>query len=176
MSAHPRGQRTVLLVLGLLFLAQLLVTPVGSAPLAHSAASLPQIICLDNAVIAWDLLVYLTTNFILHAISVPVGAEIGRYTEMVTQTRTDASAHRILVPLASLFMPFFALARAIILIAEQLKYMEDDIRAALHHGALLVVVRDSTWRPRDGQIVFVKLPEGFDYQCVMAFSLRRTLD
>lgn len=172
MSALPRARHMVLTV-GILLLAQLLVTPVWSAPLVHRAASWPQLICLNNAVIAWDLIVYLTTNFILHAISVPVGADIGRYTTMVT--RKDASGHRALVAMAALFMPFFALARAIILIAEQLKYMKDDIRAALYHGALLVIVRDHTkWRlppTAEGQIIFVKLPEGFNHGCIAVVSL-----
>ena len=164
MSTYYLRKRHTVLVLWTILMI-LLATPVGSAPLARTA-SLPQLFCLGNARIAWSLLQYLSTNYFLHAASIPVGADIGRYTEMVT--RKDAFWHRALVSLASLFMPLFALARTIILIAEQLKCTGDDIRAALHHGALLVVVRNpSRWMPNpDGEVVFTKLPEDFDWQCV----------
>lgn len=152
-----------MLVLGTILLAQL-VAPVGSVPLAR-VASFPQLFCKRNAEIAWRLLVYLSTSYFLHAASIPVGAEIERYTEMVT--RKDAFWHRALLTLGSLFMPLFALARTIILVAEQIKCKDNDIHAALHHGALLVVVtKPAEWKPHpNGEIVFTKLPVGFDYRC-----------
>ena len=106
-------------------------------------------------------------NYLLHAAAVPASADIGRYTERVT--RRDAYRWRIWLGLISLCTPFFALARTIILIAEQLKCKGNDVLAALHHGALLVVVRDSDWEPSlAGEVIYAKLPEGFsqEKECV----------
>ncbi|KZT70054.1 hypothetical protein DAEQUDRAFT_238134 [Daedalea quercina L-15889] len=148
------------LVFGLVLLT-LLVAPAKSAPTITT--SIPQYFCYRDATIAWNLLIYLSINYILHAAAIPGGADIGRYTERVT--RRDAYRWRMWLSLVSLFLPFFALARTIILIAEQLKCKENDVLAALHHGALLVVVRDSDWEPSlAGEIIYTRLPDGFDQE------------
>lgn len=117
-----------------------------------------KVICYENAIAAWSLLVYITTNYIAHAAAVPVAAEVGRYTERVT--RRDRGYWTQLI---SLFLPFGALARTVILIAEHVRCKGNDVLAALHHGALLVVVRCAGWEPStDGEIVFVRLPPGID--------------
>ena len=152
-------------VLWTLLLVLIAMPTAWSAPLVTPTPSFPQLFCIDNARIAWELLVFISTNYLLHAASIPVGADIGRYTERVT--RKDAFWHKALVSLASLFMPFFALARTIILIAEQIECTGNDILAALHHGAILVVVRDfEKWKPcPEGEIIFTVLPEKFDHRC-----------
>lgn len=72
----------------------------------------------------------------------------------------------------SLFTPFFALARTIILIAEQIKCKGDDVRAALHHGALLVVVRGTNWEPSiEGEVIYARLPDNYEpeTECVSRY-------
>ena len=130
-----------------------------------------KVICYQNAIAIWNFLVYITTNYIAHAAAVPIAAEVGRYTERVT--RRDRGYWTQLI---SLFLPFGALARTIILIAEHVRCRGNDVLAALHHGALLVVVRCAGWEPStDGEIVYVRLPSSIDsekYECV-ASSLSR---
>lgn len=145
----------------------LLAAPVVSAPQVTAVIPASQYFCFGNAIVAWKFLAYLGTNYLLHAAAVPSSVDIGRYTERVT--RRDAYRWRIWLGLVSLFTPFFALSRTIILIAEQLKCKGDDVRAALHHGALLVVVRDTNWEPSlAGEVIYAKLPDGFsqEKECV----------
>ncbi|EPT02117.1 hypothetical protein FOMPIDRAFT_1118799 [Fomitopsis schrenkii] len=140
----------------------LLTAPTASAP-TDVPATVPQYVCFGNAIVAWKLIAYLGANYLLHAAAVPASADIGRYTERVT--RRDAYQWRIWLGLVSLFTPFFALARTIILIAEQLKCKDNDVLAALHHGALLVVVRDTDWQPSlVGEVIYAKLPDGFSQE------------
>ena len=144
----------------------LLAAPTATAPTVPT--TVPKYFCFGNAIIAWRLIAYLGANYILHAAAVPAAADIGRYTERVT--RRDAYRWRVWLGLISLFTPFFALARTIILIAEQLKCKGNDVLAALHHGALLVVVRDTDWEPSlAGEVVYAKLPDGFseEKECVV---------
>ncbi|KAI0728447.1 hypothetical protein C8Q72DRAFT_779816 [Fomitopsis betulina] len=141
----------------------LLAAPVVSAPQVTAVIPASQYFCFGNAIVAWKFLAYLGTNYLLHAAAVPSSVDIGRYTERVT--RRDAYRWRIWLGLVSLFTPFFALSRTIILIAEQLKCKGDDVRAALHHGALLVVVRDTNWEPSlAGEVIYAKLPDGFSQE------------
>ena len=136
----------------------LLVAPAATAPVVP--ATVPKYFCFGNAIIAWRLIAYLGANYILHAAAIPASADIGRYTERVT--RRDTYRWRIWLGLVSLCTPFFALSRTIILIAEQLKCKGNDVLAALHHGALLVVVRDTDWEPSlAGEVIYAKLPDGF---------------
>ncbi|KAI0728462.1 hypothetical protein C8Q72DRAFT_917675 [Fomitopsis betulina] len=135
----------------------LLATPVVSASLVPT---IPNYFCYGDAVVAWNLIVYFGTNYFLHAAAVLSSIDIGRYTERLG--------------LVSLFTPFFALARTIILIAEQIKCKGDDVRAALHHGALLVVVRGTNWEPSiEGEVIYARLPDNYepetDNQTTQAF-------
>ena len=118
----------------------------------------PRFICYQNAIAIWNFLVYVTTNYIAHAAAVPIAAEVGRYTERVTRRDRGYWTQLIL-----LFLPFGTLARTVILIAERVRCKGNDVLAALHHGALLVVVRRPGWEPStDGEIVFVRLPPGIE--------------
>ncbi|TFY57309.1 hypothetical protein EVJ58_g7098 [Rhodofomes roseus] len=138
-----------------------LILPASSAPTSRLLlAPIPSYFCFNNALIGWNLLVYLGTNYFLHSVSIPAGADIERYTQRVTLTQ--ALWWRATLSVVSLFLPFFALARTIILLAEQFKCDGNDVRAALHHGALLVVVRDVNWEPvdkDDSEIIYTILPK-----------------
>ncbi|KAH9836095.1 uncharacterized protein C8Q71DRAFT_66044 [Rhodofomes roseus] len=145
------------LVLPLACAALTLASPTLSAP-AQEIPAVPSFICHQNSIAIWNFLVYITTNYITHAAAVPISAEVGRYTERVT--RRDRGYWTQLI---SLFLPFGALARTIILIAEHVRCKGNDVLAALHHGALLVVVRSPGWEPpTSGEIVFAQLPPGTD--------------
>ncbi|KZT69095.1 hypothetical protein DAEQUDRAFT_811557 [Daedalea quercina L-15889] len=118
----------------------------------------PTFVCYQNAIAIWNFLVYITTNYVAHAAAVPIAAEVGRYTERVT--RQDRGYWTQLI---SLLLPFGALARTVILIAEHVRCKRNDVLAALHHGALLVVVRTVGWEPSTrGEVVYVRLPPGLD--------------
>ena len=129
-------------------LATCIVLPTTSDVLTSSPlSSIQSLICYNNAVVAWKLLVYLVTNYLLHAISISTRADIGRYSERVTLIGIAAIRWQATLAIASFFLPMFALARTIIVIAEQLNYSGQDVLAALHHGALFVMVRNREWKP-----------------------------
>ncbi|KZT07027.1 uncharacterized protein LAESUDRAFT_743071 [Laetiporus sulphureus 93-53] len=131
-----------------------LITSAISAPVA--AAISPSLICYQNATVIWKSLIFFAMNYVAHAASVPTSAEVGRYTRHVTLQR-----HFPWASIICLFLPFGGLARAILVTAQQLRWNGDDIRAALAHGALLVVARTERWTPLRGvtETVFVRLPE-----------------
>ncbi|KAH9836242.1 uncharacterized protein C8Q71DRAFT_848476 [Rhodofomes roseus] len=134
-----------------------LILPASSAPTSRLLlAPIPSYFCFNNALIGWNLLVYLGTNYFLHSVSIPAGADIERYTQRVTLTQ--ALWWRATLSVVSLFLPFFALARTTILLAEQFKCKGNDVRAALQHGALLVVVRGVDWEPGEkDEIIYTKV-------------------
>ncbi|EED80735.1 predicted protein [Postia placenta Mad-698-R] len=111
--------------------------------------------CPKNLDILWNLAKFLGTNYIAHAISVPLAAEVGRFTQRVTvRSPTHWAA------IVSLFLPFGGLGRAILLVAEHLESLNDNVRAALKHGSIHIITRTEMWQPPDDreEIVFVRLP------------------
>ncbi|KAH9932934.1 uncharacterized protein B0H18DRAFT_1208267 [Fomitopsis serialis] len=159
---HSAVSRFILpLQLVLIFIFFIAATPSGAAPVPlEGAASVTSGTCYADAVIIYNLASYLISNYAIHASAIPIGADIGRYTQRVT--RQDGWLWNLWLTTISLFLPFFALARTLILVAQQLKSEGDGVLAALHHGALLVVVRDTDWKPgKSDQFVYTRLPHDF---------------
>ncbi|KZT69205.1 hypothetical protein DAEQUDRAFT_765741 [Daedalea quercina L-15889] len=150
-----------ILVLALV-LSLVVVCPAGAAPVTlEGAISITSGACYADVLIIYNLVSYLISNYVTHASAIPVGADIGRYAQRVT--RQDGWLWNLWLSIIALFLPFFALARTTILIAQQIRCKGDGVLAALQHGALLVVVRTKEWEPSEkDEIVYTRLPEGFD--------------
>lgn len=119
--------------------------------------------CYTDAVILYNLATYIISNYGIHAATIPVGADIGRYAQRVT--RQDGWQWNLWLLLISFFLPFFALSRTSILIAQQFRCRGNGVLVALQHGGIIVVVRNKDWKPGPkGQVVFVRLPHDFESQ------------
>ncbi|KAI0918317.1 hypothetical protein AcV5_002331 [Taiwanofungus camphoratus] len=151
-DAHHSSWHIRALLLWSIPLLGYLTVPAVAAPVYPSVA------CYQDALIVWDMLVFFFTNFVAHAGSVPVRAEVGRFTRNVPLRRSTPWAAVI-----ALFLPFAGLARAILLIGQHLRWGQDDVHTALVHGALLIVCRTSDWQPSVGrpELVYVKLPRNY---------------
>ncbi|CCM04104.1 uncharacterized protein FIBRA_06264 [Fibroporia radiculosa] len=124
----------------LLFLA----IPVLSAPISAS------VVCYKNALVWWDMLVFLGSNFIAHAATVPTTAGAKPY---------DTLLWTIVV----LFLPFAGLGRSWGMIKRYVSVHDgDNVQLALARGALVFVARNEKWEPSDmhEELVYIKLPEG----------------
>ncbi|KZT70055.1 hypothetical protein DAEQUDRAFT_765079 [Daedalea quercina L-15889] len=111
----------------------------------------------SNVVTVYNLLIYLVGNYAIHAAAIPLGAEVGGDAEQVT--RQWAWPWTAWLTTLSLFLPFSALTRSIVLIVQQYKYRDNSVLAALQHGALLVVVRNTDWEPHSSdEVVYTWLP------------------
>ncbi|PCH34990.1 hypothetical protein WOLCODRAFT_106805 [Wolfiporia cocos MD-104 SS10] len=118
----------------------------------------PSYICSRNAVAVWNMIAFFSTNFLAHAFSTPVGAETGRYT-----CRVPLRGKLPWTQLVCFFLPFGGLTRTILLITQHLKRGKDHVRAALAHGAILIVARTDKWTPSwEPQSAYMKLPDQFD--------------
>ena len=149
-------------VLALFLLSIVLSTRAAPIPL-HRDISIPSGACYADAIIVYNLANYFISNYVIHASAIPVGADIGRYAQRVT--RQDGWLWHLWLAIISLFLPFFALARTTILIAQQLRCKGNGVLAALQHGALLVVVRAKGWKPgTKDEIIYTRLPEGFSFR------------
>ena len=138
--------------------------PASAIPVSlEGAITITSGACYTDAIIVYNLANYFISNYVIHASAIPVGADIGRYAQRVT--RHDGWLWHLWLSIISLFLPFFALARTTILIAQQLRCKGNGVLAALQHGALLVVVRHKDWEPgsKDG-IVYTRLPDDFKFQ------------
>lgn len=122
------------------------------------AASLPMCSTTSDAVIVFNLLTYLVSNYGIHAAAVPLGAETAVHAPQVTRRRGYVWAAWMAI--LSLLLPFSTFTRSMLLIIQQYRSDGNSIVAALYHGALLVVVRDANhWRPNtQPEIVYAKLP------------------
>ncbi|PCH44652.1 hypothetical protein WOLCODRAFT_123897 [Wolfiporia cocos MD-104 SS10] len=102
------------------------------------------------------MIVFFSTNFIAHAASTPTAAETGRYTARIPRRNAFPWA-----PVVCFFLPFGGLTRNILLIGQQLKRRNNHVRAALMHGAIVIVARTGTWEPSyDKELIYMKLPKG----------------
>ena len=122
------------------------------------AASLPMCSTTSDAVIVFNLLTYLVSNYGIHAAAVPLGAETAVHAPQVTQRRGYVWAAWMAI--LSFLLPFSAFTRSMLLIIQQYQNKDSSILAALYHGALLVVVRDARcWEPSTRhEIIYAKLP------------------
>lgn len=157
---HPSFLPRVVLALFILCV----MPPASAAPVSlEGALSITSGACYADAIVVYNLANYFISNYVIHASAIPVGADIGRYAQRVT--RHDGWLWHLWLATISLFLPFFALARTTILIAQQLRCKGDGVLAALQHGALLVVVRDKGWQPGSKEdIVYTRLSDGFGWQ------------
>ena len=158
-SPHPFSLHSALI-----FCVLLTTVAVGgaAAPLSEQDISLSGN-CYTDAVILYNLATYIISNYAIHAATIPIGADIGRYAQRVT--RQDGWQWNLWLFLISFFLPFFALSRTSILIAQQIRCRGNGVLVALQHGGIIVVVRNSTWEPGpEDQMVFVRLPDDFDSQ------------
>ncbi|KAH9836233.1 uncharacterized protein C8Q71DRAFT_761316 [Rhodofomes roseus] len=153
---------SVYLVLALFILV--VIVPARAAPVPlEGAVTIDTSACYVDALIVYNLASYLISNYVIHAAAIPVGADIGRYAQKVT--RQDGWRWNLCLNTISLFLPFFALSRTLILLAQQVRSKGNGVLAALQHGALLVVVRAPKWKPstRD-EFVYTKVPDEFSQQ------------
>ncbi|TFY68105.1 hypothetical protein EVJ58_g1200 [Rhodofomes roseus] len=142
----------------------IVIAPARAAPVSlEGTVTVDTSACFADAVIIYNLASYLVGNYVIHAAAIPVGADIGRYGQKVT--RRDNWRWNLWLNTISLFLPFFALSRTLILLAQQVRSDGDGVLAALLHGALLVVVRAPDWQPstRD-EVVYTRLPTKFAQQ------------
>ena len=169
MSTFTGLVRRLAASLAIATLATCIVLPTTSdVPTSSPLSSIQSLICYNNAVIAQKLLVYLVTNYLFHAISSSTHADIGRYSERVTWIGSPAICWQTALAFASFILPTFSVARAIITIAEQWKYsgQDDGVFAALHRGALFVLVRDKTWEllaSARETTIYAMVPEGIQW-------------
>lgn len=134
-----------------------LLVPVLSAPIRSPFGPEIAFFYRTSVECAWHLILFYVTNFIAHTASVPLTVEI----EGPTQYRSLSRGQFPWAALISLFLPFRALGRDILLIAQTRK---DSVESALAHGTLLVLARNEEWKPpmdREDQ-VFIKLPEHYE--------------
>lgn len=159
---YPSFLPQVILELPLLTLS--MMPPARALPIPlEGTLSITSGACYTDALIIYNLASYFISNYVIHASAIPVGADIGRYAQRVT--RQDGWLWHLWLAIISLFLPFFALARTTILIAQQLRCKGNGVLAALQHGALLVVVRDKNWEPStEDEVVYTRLPAGFQNQ------------
>ncbi|CCM06005.1 uncharacterized protein FIBRA_08248 [Fibroporia radiculosa] len=127
--------------------------------LPTDTADVPQYVCYQNAEILKALAFFMGSNFLAHTASVPSSGELGRYTKRAAARKSLPYAAII-----SLFLPFGGLARAVLLVAQQLKWKSSELHAALAHGCIFIVARTEDWEPalNRTEIVYVKLPYNYE--------------
>ncbi|KAH9915835.1 uncharacterized protein B0H18DRAFT_885508 [Fomitopsis serialis] len=132
--------------------------------------------CPEDAAIIYSLASYLVSNYAIHVGTVFLGADTGQDTEWVT--RRDAWVYSLWLAAISLFLPYFSLARTLILIVQKSRCGSNGLLAALYHGALLVVVRDPQWEPAadEPSVVYTRLPQGFTFDEVTTQTATIVLD
>lgn len=132
----------------------------GLAALATIVVSLGG--CRQNEQIVWDLLVFLATNYLAHAGTVPHTLDIGTYIS-IGKGRFKTSIYW--PPILALFLPFSGALRSafMMLAASCASLVLGDVGVAMLSGAMIIVARTSLWEPpidRE-ELVYVQLPEGF---------------
>lgn len=158
-----RRLATMLRVCGLAALATIVVSLGGFHTLP--ALSLPvstTSTCRQNEQIVWDLLVFLATNYLAHAGTVPHTLDIGTYIS-IGKGRFKTSIYW--PPILALFLPFSGALRFafMMLAASCASLVLGDVGVAMLSGAMIIVARTSLWEPpidRE-ELVYVQLPEGF---------------
>ena len=122
------------------------------------STSLPMCSNTSDAVVVFNLLTYLVSNYGIHAAAVPLGAELAMHAPQVTRRRRYVWAAWMII--LSLLLPFATSTRSMLLIIQQYQSEGNSIVAALYHGALLVVVRAKNWKPStQPETVYAKLPQ-----------------
>ncbi|KAH9932952.1 uncharacterized protein B0H18DRAFT_870933 [Fomitopsis serialis] len=162
-ATTSRLQQYVLSLLTATLLAAILPAASGAPAvlLERIVATRSSGACPEDAAIIYSLASYLVSNYAIHVGTVFLGADTGQDTEWVT--RRDAWVYSLWLAAISLFLPYFSLARTLILIVQKSRCGSNGLLAALYHGALLVVVRDPQWEPAadEPSVVYTRLPQGF---------------